>query len=126
MRIIYVDTSVFGGKFDEEFGFWTQKFFDQVINNNIKLLKSDVVDDELTGSPDFVREFVDSLPKNIIQKIELSEEAIGLAEQYIIENVVGKASKADCFHIAIATIQKVDLLVSWNFPNGMALPQTHC
>jgi len=31
MKTIYVDTSVFGGKFDEEFGYWTQKFFDQVI-----------------------------------------------------------------------------------------------
>jgi hypothetical protein len=38
-----------------------------------------------------------------------------LAEQYITEKVVGQANRADCFHIAIATIQKVDLLVSWNF-----------
>lgn len=49
MRNIYVDTSVFGGKFDEEFGYWTQKFFDQVIRNNVVLIKSDVVEDELTG-----------------------------------------------------------------------------
>jgi len=27
MKTIYVDTSVFGGKFDEEFGYWTQIFF---------------------------------------------------------------------------------------------------
>jgi hypothetical protein len=39
MKTIYVDTSVFGGKFDKEFGYWTQKFFDQVIADNIKLLK---------------------------------------------------------------------------------------
>ncbi|MEX0823631.1 MAG: hypothetical protein WD008_04535, partial [Balneolaceae bacterium] len=115
MKIIYVDTSVFGGKFDEEFGYWTQKFFDQVIADNIKLLKSDVVDDELRGAPDFVHKFVNSLPDKIIQHIELSEEAIFLGEQYIKEEIVGKASRADCFHIAIATLQKVDLLVSWNF-----------
>jgi len=42
-----------------------------VINQNIKVLKSDVVDDELTGSPEFVREFVDSLPERIIQKVDL-------------------------------------------------------
>jgi hypothetical protein len=76
VKTIYVDTSVFGGKFDEEFGYWTQKFFNQVIKGNLILLKSDVVDDELTGSPEFVREFVDSLPGRIIQHIELSEEAI--------------------------------------------------
>jgi len=56
MKTIYVDTSVFGGKFDKEFGYWTQKFFDQVIAGNIKLLKSDVVDDELIGAPEFVHE----------------------------------------------------------------------
>lgn len=62
MKTIYVDTSVFGGKFDEEFGYWTQKFFDRAIQGNVKLLKSDVVDDELSGSPEFVRDFFDSLP----------------------------------------------------------------
>lgn len=29
--------------------------------------------------------------------------------------MVGNKSRADCYHIAIATILKVDLLVSWNF-----------
>jgi len=111
METIYVDTSVFGGKFDDEFGYWTQKFFDQAVANNVKLLKSDVVDDELIGAPEFVHKFVDTLPDKIIQHIELSEEAIFLGEQYIKEEVVGKASKADCFHIAIVTLQKVDLLV---------------
>jgi len=125
MKTIYVDTSVFGGKFDEEFGYWTQKFFDQVVKDNIKLLKSDVVDDELTGSPEFVRKFVNSLPEKNIQHIELSEEAIWLAEQYITENVVGKASRADCFHIAIATLQKVDLLVSWNFKHIVNIERIH-
>lgn len=115
MKAIYVDTSVFGGKFDEEFGFWTQRFFDQVIEDNIKLLKSNVVEDELIGAPKIVQDFVDSLPNRIIKQIELTEEAILLGEQYIKEAVVGKASKADCYHIAIATIQKADLLVSWNF-----------
>lgn len=36
-------------------------------------------------------------------------------EQYIEEKVVGRASRADCFHIAFATLYKADLLVSWNF-----------
>jgi hypothetical protein len=29
--------------------------------------------------------------------------------------VVGKTSRADCQHIAMATISKADILVSWNF-----------
>ena len=125
MTTIYVDTSVFGGKFDEEFGYWTQRFFDRALQGNIILLKSDVVDDELAGSPKFVREFVDSLPGSIIQHIELSEETILLADQYIAEKVVGESSRADCFHIAIATIHKVDLLVSWNFKHIVNIERIH-
>ena len=125
MKTIYVDTSVFGGKFDEEFGYWTKKFFDKVIANNVKLLKSDVVDDELAGSPKFVLDFVDSLPNQIIQQTDLSEEGVWLAEQYVKEEVVGKASLADCFHIAIATIHKVDLLVSWNFKHIVNIERIH-
>jgi len=55
----------------------------------------------------------------------LSEEAILLGEQYIKEEVVGKASRADCFHIAIATLQKADLLVSWNFKNIVNIERIH-
>lgn len=45
----------------------------------------------------------------------MTEEAINLAKSYIDESVVGKTSFDDCGHIALATIHKVDILVSWNF-----------
>ena len=48
-------------------------------------------------------------------RIELTEEAILLADIYISEKVVGKTSLEDCRHIAMATIHKVDVLASWNF-----------
>ena len=38
-----------------------------------------------------------------------------LADSYISEKVVGKTSLADCRHIALATVSKVDVLASWNF-----------
>jgi len=38
-----------------------------------------------------------------------------MAEEYIREKVVGETSRDDCRHIACATINKVDYLVSWNF-----------
>lgn len=38
-----------------------------------------------------------------------------LADNYIKEKVVGRTSKNDCLHIGMATVAKVDLLVSWNF-----------
>jgi hypothetical protein len=125
MKYFYVDTSVFGGKFDAEFKYWTKKFFKKVETSNTILLKSDVVDDELTGSPKKVQDFVQTIPSKKIQTLQLTEEAIELAQQYIHENIVGKASRADCFHIAIATIQKADLLVSWNFKHIVNIQKIH-
>ncbi|MCW5912128.1 MAG: hypothetical protein KIT62_13730 [Cyclobacteriaceae bacterium] len=45
----------------------------------------------------------------------ITDEALALAKRYIDENVVGKTSFDDCIHIALATIHKADILVSWNF-----------
>ena len=63
---LYLDTSVFGGQFDEEF-------------------------------------------------LEITDEAVDLATEYINQKVVGQTSYADCLHIALATINKADYLISWNF-----------
>lgn len=38
-----------------------------------------------------------------------------MAAEYVNEKVVGQTSLDDCIHIATATINCVDVLVSWNF-----------
>ncbi len=62
-----------------------------------------------------VKKLLNSVPENLKIKVELTEEAVLLADSYFYENVVGKTSRNDCFHIALATINNVDVLVSWNF-----------
>jgi len=54
-------------------------------------------------------------PEHYFEKVELTEEVLTLADMYISEKVVGKTSLEDCRHIALATINKVDVLASWNF-----------
>ena len=115
MKTIYVDTSVFGGKFDSEFELWTDLFFKKVIESDIKLIYSDVAEDELRNAPNSVKEFVKRIPEKNLWRVELSEDIILLAEKYLEAKVVGKTSRADCYHIAIATVLKADILVSWNF-----------
>ncbi|MBK6623344.1 MAG: hypothetical protein IPG30_00025 [Chitinophagaceae bacterium] len=62
-----------------------------------------------------VREYFEDLPKEHLQFVEVTEEAYELAQKYLDEKVVGPTSSDDCRHIATATINKVDFLVSWNF-----------
>lgn len=112
---IYVDTSVFGGNFDIEFSEHTIPLFNRIKNKEFLLLFSDVTQDELENAPDKVKELVRSLNKENTEFLETTEEVIDLATEYITEKVVGQTSYADCLHIALATINRADFLVSWNF-----------
>jgi predicted nucleic acid-binding protein len=112
---IYIDTSVVGGFFDEEFKETTSKLFDRLEKEEVIFVVSDLLDLELLNAPKHVRELLLKYPINNFQRIELSEEALNLADSYIRENVVGKTSLEDCRHIALATLHKVDVLASWNF-----------
>lgn len=112
---IYIDTSVVGGYFDEEFKEATQMLFSRLENNEIVFVVSDLLDLELLNAPKQVRELLHNFSSDKFQRVELIEEAINLADTYIQENVVGKTSLEDCRHIALATLNKVDVLASWNF-----------
>lgn len=112
---IYIDTSVFGGYFDEEFAEHTLPLFDRINDGEFIILFSAVTQDELENAPEKVKELVKGLRADYTDFLETSYEAVELATEYISENVVGKTSYADCLHIAIATINRADFLVSWNF-----------
>ncbi|GHT47836.1 hypothetical protein AGMMS49965_26000 [Bacteroidia bacterium] len=56
-----------------------------------------------------------SILKENMERVVVNDEIIALASRYIEEKVVGQTSFDDCLHIAAATINKVDILASWNF-----------
>ena len=65
---IYIDTSVFGGNFDEEFAEHTIPLFERLKNNEFTLLYSSVTQDELTTAPQKVKELVKSIKRNMLNK----------------------------------------------------------
>ncbi len=112
---IYIDTSVFGGHFDEEFKEHTVPLFERIKAGEYIILFSTVTQDELENAPDKVKELVKGLRADLTEFIEATGESVDLATEYIAEKVVGQTSYADCLHIALATINRADFLVSWNF-----------
>lgn len=112
---IYIDTSVFGGYFDLEFKNFTKPLFDRINNGDYIILYSTITQDELENAPIKVKKLILNLKVDQTEFIESTEEAIDLATEYIKEKVVGQTSFADCLHIALATINRADLLISWNF-----------
>jgi hypothetical protein len=112
---IYIDTSIVGGFFDEEFKEATELLFERLERMEVRFVVSDLLDLELLGAPIYVRELLVQYPSEMFERVELTQEVIELADTYIKEGVVGKTSLEDCRHIALATINKVDVLASWNF-----------
>lgn len=112
---IYVDTSVFGGYYDAEFAAFTRPFFDRIMEGEFKILLSAALQRELQNAPEKVQKLVLDLRPDFTEFVEENDEALTLANHYIQEKVVGTTSYADCVHIALATANNADLLISWNF-----------
>ena len=115
IKKIYIDTSVFGGYFDPEFELQTKPFFETILTRGTIILISEIIELEIYKAPEHIVALFESLPEQLVERVELTDEARQLAETYITEKVVGRTSMADCQHIALATISKADVLVSWNF-----------
>jgi len=115
MLKLYLDTSVYGGYFDEEFKDETKQLFDKIDAGEYQIITSSINEEELRLAPQEVKELYQSVKNSIQINIENDERVDSLAEQYIKAGVVGATSFADCTHIAVATIYNADVLVSWNF-----------
>jgi hypothetical protein len=113
---IYIDTSAIGGCLDEEFASWSNALFEELRLGSKVAVVSDLTMRELTQAPARVQKILSSVPSANIEYVPLSEEADGLARRYIEEGAMGQRHVVDAQHIAIATIARVDVLVSWNFP----------
>ncbi len=111
----YFDTSVFGGVFDKGFEEATLQLFERVNLGRVICLYSDLTESELVESPERVRNYFKELPEENLERLVVNDDILTLASKYIQEKVVGQTSFDDCIHIATATINKADVLVSWNF-----------
>ena len=111
----YIDTSVICGVFDTELEEHSVILFEKIRLGQIKIVISEITESELSKARKEIRDFFASIPKSHIEYVEITQDAVQLADMYIAEKVVGKTSRNDCLHIAIATVSRVDILVSWNF-----------
>ena len=75
---IYIDTSIVGGYFDEEFKEATRMLFQRFENKEIKFVVSELLDLELIKAPLHVRELLFNYPSDYFERVDLTEEAIRL------------------------------------------------
>lgn len=112
---VYVDTSVIGGCCDPEFALWSNGLIKDFELGRLCPVISDVVLEELSNAPEEVLEIMADIRELTVEWIAKTREAELLAEEYLKQKILTSNYLSDALHIAMATIAKVDVLVSWNF-----------
>ncbi len=111
---VYIDTSVLGAVFDDEFKDATKTFFEQAIGSKFSIVLSALVEDEIANAPEAVRNFYDSVIE-YAETVTPSRQAILLQQAYLDAGVVTPKWMDDALHVATASICECDMIVSWNF-----------
>ena len=112
---IYTDTSVIGGCLDPEFVVPSSRLVEKFKRGEAIIVVSELTLLELVEAPEKVRNVLKPIPEERREYLDLTTEAMELAELYQKEGVIGLGKRIDAQHIAIATVNRVDVLVSWNF-----------
>ncbi len=112
---VYIDTSVIGGCFDKEFEEWSNRLFDDFKSGKRIAVISDVTLDELSDAPLRVQDNFNTIDGSFLEVIISDSESRKLADLYVNEGAVSNKYYEDALHIAISTINQVNVLASWNF-----------
>jgi len=113
---IYLDTSVISALFDErspEMMRWTKEFWRSI--NEYEVHISDLTIAEVQETPDVkLKEQMVKIIANL-NRLKISEEVEQLGNEYVRYGAVPIKYRKDALHIAIAVLNHIDILVSWNY-----------
>lgn len=115
MLRVYIDTSVFGGYYDEEFSADTQPFFAVLFGGLVLPIVSEAVATEIQLAPKRVKDLFRMISSGSLERLQATKAATRLAETYVREAVLSPKMIGDALHVAQATVAQADLIVSWNF-----------
>jgi len=114
-QTVYVDTSVIGGCFDDEFKEWSNNLVTDFQKGLFIPVLSEITAAEIDEAPFEVKTTYQEILSYNSLYLEIDDSTIALAEYYQKRNVLSEKFFDDGLHIALATINRIDMLVSWNF-----------
>jgi len=120
-RRIYIDTSVLGGCFDVEFAPWSNGLMRDFRAGRLSPVLSDVTAAEVDSAPEPVRDLHQEILALAGAVLPVTSEVLALVAKYEAKEILAAKFRADMQHIALATIARVDALVSWNFKHIVRL-----
>lgn len=100
---------------DDEYQQESSALLRMAAEGKVTLIISDILIRELELVPEEVQAKLRELPENCLEIVSHSEETKRLRDKYLEDQVVGEAQIIDAHHVAIATVSRADVIVSWNF-----------
>lgn len=120
---IYLDTSVISALLDErlpERQKQTQTFWDNLATHETHI--STLVQQEIKAHPNQdKRQYLIKLTKQFKVLNSQTKEVNHLADIYIKEGIIPKRYVSDALHLAVASVNYLNVLVSWNYKHLVKL-----
>lgn len=112
---LYLDTSVIGGYFDDDFKEATRELWRQMEAGRFRFVTSVVTEAEIAGAPEHVRQHYAETFDQPESVLALTAHMEDLAEAYLKQGVVPPKYEDDANHVAACTVAQIRYLVSWNY-----------
>jgi len=116
---IYIETSVFNNAISDqspEMRNETLKLFKEIEEGKFIPYTSAYVEKEIDEAPEHKKEEMYNIIKDMkIKTLGKNNDIDLLADEYIKEKIIPEDHRMDALHIAAATVNDLDIIVSWNF-----------
>lgn len=122
---LYLDTSVPSFLFADdspEKREVTIQFWDILKLGLYDIVISDILLAEISRSEiPSPQELEEKLTEIVLEIVSVNEDIYSLAQKYIDEGIIPQKYQDDALHIALATYNEADALISWNFKHMVKL-----
>ena len=115
---VYLETTMFNYYFDKTKNAQpsTVAFFEAIGSGEFEGYTSVYAYDELDKAPEPLKSnMLHLLDKYHITMLDSSDEIDQLAEKYITTNIIPRKKNIDALHIAVASVNEMDIILSFNF-----------
>jgi len=115
---LYLETTLFNFYFDKdrEAHAATVKLFDEIAAGKYDAFTSTYVTDELENAPQEKSEkMIGLITQYNISVLAPNDDTMRIADLYTNEGIIPKKYLTDGLHIAIATVNDLDMIISMNF-----------
>jgi len=122
---LYLDTSIPSAYFDTSKPvrqLMTQKWFENKASLYTLYISVITIDEiEELGNPIKKQNIKDLLFDSNVEILKLSEDALNLADEYMKKGAIPLSEPEDAYHIAIASVNHLNALASWNFKHIVSM-----